>query len=166
VTVNEDAFWAEIDAHLDLPATARLDNPLVQDFLEVGFTEDEARRGATLMESGRYFGFADVATSLRPRGVAGQTGLTPVMENAVHRIEKRLAQGKRSRLSESAAVVERDGKKLRIRELRTLLDGDTSHLPKAELRKLIEEAKALGLFAGSLGNRRHQQLVEQAGGTA
>lgn len=40
------------------------DVAMVQHFREAGFSEELARQGAVLMESGRYFGFADVASSL------------------------------------------------------------------------------------------------------
>lgn len=37
-------------------------------FREAGFTEEKARLGARLMESGRYLGFEDVATSMLSPG--------------------------------------------------------------------------------------------------
>lgn len=34
-------------------------------FQRAGFCEEDAERGARMLESGRYFGFADVVTSMR-----------------------------------------------------------------------------------------------------
>ena len=83
----EEAFWAGIDEHLETwPPGGGDGGEMAQHFRDAGFTDDEAKRGARMMESGRYFGFVDVATSLRPRGVGGQVGMHLVMETAVQRV--------------------------------------------------------------------------------
>lgn len=82
------AFWQRIDD--DLEVSREGDSRLVAAFTEAGFTDEEARRGTKLLESGRYFGFADVATTLRPSGLWGKTGMHPAMESAVQRIAARV----------------------------------------------------------------------------
>lgn len=48
----------------EVPGTGDDLRVVVQAFQEAGFPEDLAERGAAMLESGHYFGFEDVATSL------------------------------------------------------------------------------------------------------
>lgn len=59
--MNIEEQLAKIDRSLGI---RRPDPELVHDFRDAGFDTSDAERGALLMESGRYFSFTDVATSL------------------------------------------------------------------------------------------------------
>lgn len=65
---EQEISEAEIDATIAV-AFGRTDPGSEALFREAGFSEDQARLGATLMESGNYLGFEDVATSLMSGGV-------------------------------------------------------------------------------------------------
>ena len=76
--------WAQIDEALGIGGP----HPSVLAvFEEAGFDEDQARRGAAMMKSGRYFGFADVATSLAT--LDGRT-LSAVQETKIAAVARRL----------------------------------------------------------------------------
>ncbi len=94
------------------------DPRMVTAFREAGFSEEQARRGAALMESGRYFGFEDVAITLSG-GLGGRydhgnrliaPNVTPARIAEVARKlggrtvlnEQRTAERTRSRILESA----------------------------------------------------------------
>ncbi len=63
--MTEQDPWRQIDEALGL---ARPDPELVEAFTSAGFDRVNAERGAKLMRSGRYLGFADVAMSLATAG--------------------------------------------------------------------------------------------------
>ncbi len=64
--------WRHIDEALGL---AGPDAALLEAFAAAGFDQRDARRGVSMMTSGRYLGFADVAMSLAQ---AGGHAVTPV----------------------------------------------------------------------------------------
>jgi hypothetical protein len=72
--------WADIDKHLGIAASQDHRAP----FLEAGFSEEAATRGARLLESGSYFGFEDVALSLLGGGTFGTNAIAEAQIKAAN----------------------------------------------------------------------------------
>lgn len=77
--VSEADMDAALNALFGRAAPAGLRGDRLAAFREAGFDEDLAEHGARLLESGRFFGFEDVATtlSLSPSTWAGRQMVTP-----------------------------------------------------------------------------------------
>ena len=90
--------WDEIDEALGLRSVAESKPDVAAHFREAGFTEEQARRGAELMESGSYFGFVDVATSLAGgyRFDGASMPVAPAQQERIAAVGRRLAEAARS----------------------------------------------------------------------
>lgn len=65
MTEKREVSEAEFDRiFANGPFGARVDPRVESALREAGFDEDQVKRGVRLWESGRYFGFEDLATSL------------------------------------------------------------------------------------------------------
>ncbi|MBS45224.1 MAG: hypothetical protein CMH83_19045 [Nocardioides sp.] len=81
-----------IDKALGLTSPAQGATKPVRDaFVECGFTLVEADLGVRMLESGRYFGFADAATSLRSSGIGG-AAMSPIMRTAIEAKARQLEE--------------------------------------------------------------------------
>jgi len=92
--------WDDIDRL----GGATADPVMVANFREAGFDEQDALHGAKLMESGQYFGFVDVATSiLRPTNIG--KGISPVREARIKAVGRWLQEAAKVD-SATAAIAE------------------------------------------------------------
>lgn len=83
------------------PFGARVDPRVESALREAGFDEDQVKRGVRLWESGAYFDFADLASSLAGGAFSGGFGpdnrrIAPrVTESSIARAGKRLEEQQR-----------------------------------------------------------------------
>jgi hypothetical protein len=124
-------------------------------FKEVGFNDDEARRGVRMLESGRYFGFEDVCTNLLTFAPSERRLVLArrVFPHRVAEVAKRLPEHKvllerRTPSSSSPLLVERastrvKGEGLYEARLISVGQGSSGYYPAATL----EEAARGGVFA-------------------
>ncbi len=125
--------WKQIDEALGIGG---VDAATVALFDEAGFDDEQARRGAAMMASGRYFGFADVATSLAMDG--GRT-VSPVQEARIAEVAHRLEGGASSSDAGRGAKVSIDEDDYQ----RLLTKGDRLRELEAENARLKSERQGL-----------------------
>lgn len=138
----------------------------VEDFRAAGFDDEQARRGVMMLESGLYFGFADVATSLAGGyfPAAGGRGPSAVQQARIVEVAKRVdgsaATGDSARAGNTAA-----GAKISLDEAeyqRLLAKGDRLQKLEEENARLRAERRQLE-ETGRTGERTWDEIDEALG---
>lgn len=92
--MNDELTEADVDQAVAL-AFGRTDNPATLAlFRDAGFDDEQARRGAKLLESGAYSGFEDVATSMVMRRLddANRDRYPGVTQGSIAAVAKRVQE--------------------------------------------------------------------------
>lgn len=111
--------WDDIDKALGIGEAGAGSLDLVEAFRAAGFDDEKARRGAQMMESGRYIDFVDAATSLAGgyNFGGGSMPVSPVQRERIREVGRRIDEARREAptatawgrpLSEAGTPTDRD----------------------------------------------------------